>query len=100
MPEEKKIIYVAGKVTGLAYGQVYAKFRAAQLELEAQGFTVVNPCEIVPEAVTDWQTAMRICVAAICGCDTIYLLPDWYLSKGAKIERDIAMMLGLSLIEP
>ena len=95
---EKRTVYIAGKVTGLPYTEVYAKFKAKQLELEADGYEVVNPCEITP-ADAEWQAAMRICIKALVQCDSICLLPDWYLSDGAKVERSLALTLGLTTIE-
>ena len=36
-------IYLAGKVTGLATGEVFLKFSAAEYKLQRQGHEVVNP---------------------------------------------------------
>lgn len=94
----KNTVYIAGKVTGLPYQEVYAKFKVAQLELEHKGYQVINPCEITPSDA-DWNIAMRTCISALCNCQFIYLLPCWTESKGATIERSIAITLGISTIE-
>lgn len=88
------IVYIAGKVTGLPYDEVYAKFRAAQLKLEAQGYNVYNPCEHIDKH-EHWEQAMRKAIILLCKSDFIYLLPDWHLSDGAKVEWELALKLNI-----
>jgi len=92
------IVYIAGKVTGLPYPEVYTKFRSKQLELEAQEYFVLNPCEII-EADCNWEEAMRISVMLLANADFICLLPDWHESKGATLERQLAAHLGIHSID-
>lgn len=92
------IVYIAGKVTGLPYAEVYAKFRAAQLKLEAQKFNVLNPLEHIDKDAR-WDKAMRKAIILLCQSDFIYLLPDWPDSEGAKIERSLALRLNIPTIE-
>ena len=40
-------IYIAGKVTGELPEPTAAKFKNMQIELEAKGFDVINPIEVV-----------------------------------------------------
>lgn len=97
-----KKIYIAGKVTGLPIAEVTMKFGRAQKELEAQGYEVVNPLQVVSEQGdgwhTDWQTAMRLCIKALMDCDGIYLLEDFDQSKGARLEQRIARELEIEII--
>lgn len=92
------VVYIAGRVTGLPYDEVYAKFRAKQLELEADQFFVLNPCEHIA-ADCDWEEAMRTAIMLLVNADFICLLPDWSESEGAKLERSLALKLGIHSID-
>jgi hypothetical protein len=92
------VIYVAGKVTNLPYNEVYAKFKVKQMELEAKGYYVLNPCDLIA-ADCEWEEAMRISVMALSSAHYIYLLPDWWQSEGAKLERALALKLRIPTIE-
>lgn len=96
--DELPVVYIAGKVTGLPYQQVYTKFKAKQLELEKQGFFVLNPCEHIA-ATADWQEAMRTALVLLTSSQHIYLLPDWRFSEGATVERCLALKLGINTLE-
>jgi hypothetical protein len=92
------LIYIAGKVSGLHYPDVAAKFRKRAEELSSKGYTVFNPCEFVDESC-DWQEAMKICMAHLPYCDFIDLLPDWESSEGAKFERECALKMGIPIFQ-
>lgn len=92
------LIYISGKVTGLDPMDVYLKFLAAEQGLVAHNYAIFNPTAwLTPD--TDWQYAMKLCLAVLPMCDGILLLPDWHQSKGARIERDQALLLGIPTIE-
>lgn len=99
MQVTKKKIYIAGKVSGLPIHEVTMKFGTAQKKLENKGYEVINPLAVVNDWDTDWNTAMRKCIAALTDCDAICLLPDWKESKGARIENSIAQHLELITIQ-
>ena len=91
----KKKIYIAGKVTGEQIGTCTMKFGSAQKELENAGFEAVNPLEVVGSFRITWKDAMRKCIKALVDCDAIYLLPCAKGSKGALIEKSIAIGLNM-----
>lgn len=92
-----KLIYIAGKVTGLPYREVVLKFREAQALLEAAGDHAINPTLLCTEE-TPWPTAMRICIGALTTADAVYMLPCWQNSTGAKLEHELATKLGIQII--
>ena len=82
-------IYISGKITGLPIEQARAKFIDAEKKLEKAGYTVVNPMNLKFRN-DSWDHCMCRCIPALLGCSSIYMLPDWEDSKGARIERYIA----------
>ncbi len=103
-------LYIAGKVSGMPYAEVTAKFGMAQKELEARGYTVVNPLAVVshqhgitPKAdsmlKTPWEWCMRWCLRALMDCDGVVLLPCWTDSRGATLERYVAGSLQIPIYE-
>lgn len=94
----KKRIYIAGKVTGEEREVCWPKFQKVKFNLEALGYEVINPLEVVCADETCWDTAMKKCIAALMTCDMIYLLSDWRESKGAKIEHKLAKSLNIEIL--
>lgn len=92
-----KIAYIAGKVTGIPYKDVFLKFKARQLELEAAGYAVINPCELLAQS-TGWNEAMKVCIYMLQFADGISLLHDWQDSKGATMEKNHADALEIEVI--
>lgn len=95
---DKKVVYIAGKVTGLLYPFAYNKFMQRQQLLEAAGYHVINPMQLVPKD-TAWEQAMRICISFLAHAHYINLLPCWQDSEGAKWEANIAHRLGIPVLK-
>ena len=41
---------------------------------------------------------MRVDIALLLECDCIYMLQGWELSKGAKLELDVASSCGIKVL--
>lgn len=72
-----------------------------------KGHKVINPLEVVNEAFPEycpkvpWQKAMKITILAmLLNADEVHLLPDWNDSRGAIIERNLALELKIPVIYP
>jgi len=92
-----KKIYIAGKVSGEPIAECTMKFGIVQKQVEALGFIAINPLAVVGDWKTTWEEAMKKCIKALMDCDGMVLLPDWEQSTGAKIERQLAEDLCLTI---
>lgn len=92
-----KKIYISGQITGLEIEEAEALFSEAEKHLLACDFEVVNPMTIEHNHDKSWGSYMRADLIALMDCDTIYMLNNWTKSKGAEIERKLALDLSLSV---
>lgn len=87
-------LYVSGPVTSMPSLNRPAFERAASQLHRALGCAVEIPHDTVPSDA-DWQTAMRMSISAMLRCDGVVLLEGWRWSRSAKIERALAVELGI-----
>lgn len=91
----KKKVYIIGKVTGEDKISCTHKFYKAKKEIEALGFTAINPLEVVVTWHISWQDAMRLCIEQLVKADGVYVLPCASQSKGAQVELEICNTLQI-----
>lgn len=91
---QKKKIYISGQISGLTPDEYRANFLEAERQLYAQGYEVVNPIFNGVDTTQPWQVHMKTDIRLLLDCDAIYMLPNWELSNGATLEREIAKALG------
>ena len=80
---QKKVIYIAGPVTGVE--RYWEPFEKAQDDLEAAGFIALSPTW-QPKGMSNAQY-MRICFAMIDSADGVLFLHGWVNSPGATLEN-------------
>lgn len=91
-----KRIYISGPMTGLHDCNRQA-FDDAESALRGAGFDVFNPAKNgLPQTNTLWETHMRRDIAALMECDAVAVLPGAQLSRGARLEIDLALHLGIT----
>ena len=93
--EKKKVVYLSGPITGVQ--RYWDPFRRAQEHLEELGYTVLNPCFLPPEGLTEEQY-MRIDLAMLDAAEYIHFLPGAENSKGSQFERAYAEYHGKVVI--
>lgn len=72
----------------------------AEAECRARGIEVVNPQRQTPYVEGKvWRDYMKEDIVLMMGCDVIFLLKGWRRSKGARLERLIAKVLGYIIWE-
>lgn len=86
--------YIAGPMTNLPELN-WPAFNAAAADLRALGHEIVNPAEINTDPTADWRTCMRADIKQLVDCDAIVMLPGWEKSRGATLEHQIAVGLGM-----
>jgi len=97
-------VYIAGPITGEPQMNRPAFSLAADL-LAGAGFEFVNPHELganlrrlrqlYDAKPPEWPDYMKVCIAALLGCDAILLLPGWERSRGATLEKHLADELAI-----
>lgn len=89
-------IYISGPISGFKDNNRSA-FIDAEAQLRAAGHEVFNPIDNGLPDDSDWSTHMRADIKALMECQTIYVLKNWHISKGASLELHIAKQLGMDV---
>jgi hypothetical protein len=89
-------IYISGKITGIEE-EAFKRFEFAETNLKIAGFDVVNPMKLEHNHDKSWEAYMRECIIALMSCDAIFMLSNYYQSKGAMIELALAKELGMKV---
>lgn len=87
-------IYISGPITGRIDGNRVA-FEVAESAIRHRGHDAVNPQTLPHNHYKTWEEYMREDIKAMLDCDAVYALPEWELSRGAKIEIGLARELGM-----
>lgn len=95
-------LYVAGPMTGYEEYN-YPAFRYAVDRLQFYGYETLNPCDndkVLREAIPipSWQDYMKASIAQVLQADGLAVLDDWALSRGARLEVDIAHALQIPVM--
>lgn len=93
----RKKVYISGAIAHMDLDERRAAFAAAASLWRSRGYDVFNPFENGLSQDEDWRRHMRIDIRALTDCDYIYMLRGWELSKGAKLELDVASSCGIGV---
>lgn len=98
--KENKKVFISGKITGESIYYCTEKFEKAMWGLVCDGFDIIiNPLAMdgIHFGISH-EDAMKLCLDELETCTHIYMLKDWELSRGAKMEHDMAKVYGLEII--
>lgn len=102
MPDKKMKLYIAGPVTGLPEAEYTKNFEHAAAILRTMGYDVEVPVgnEPHPQFLDNlWAAYMRSAIKQMMDCDGVVLLRGWHSSRGAKIERELALSIDMPVME-
>lgn len=92
-----KKVYLSGPITGIKNYKGLFLFTSKFVKM-CDASQVFNPASQITDSL-GYEDAMKRCVAALAEYDTIMLLPGWHTSKGARLERDVALACGMNIID-
>ena len=92
--------YLSGPITKLGIEEAKLRFDTYKSELAVRNpaHEFVNPINMVPLGKS-WLWYMCRDLLVLSKCDGIIMLPDWRLSRGAKIERMFAKLCRKRVLE-
>lgn len=91
-------IYISGPITGTT--DYMERFQKAEDAWTEKGYSVINPAAINARMPADTTHAeyMKVCMALLDLCSTIFMMDGWKNSIGAKMELDHAETYGIKVI--
>ena len=96
-------IYISGKISGLDFDEACRRFEDAEKHLQKLGYRTSNPTKMTLCVWLAQHGHYRLCLwlqllwmSATCQC--IYLLDGWHTSDGARAERAVARVMGLTAL--
>ncbi len=95
---KKRKVYISGAIAHYDIGERMSAFRRAENLLAVSGYSPVNPFRNGLSQDAPWREHMRVDIALLLTCDYIYMLKGWELSKGAKLELDVASSCGIKVL--
>lgn len=94
----KKKIYISGAIAHHDLQERKKAFAHAECYLDLKGYEPVNPFNNGLPDDAHWREHMRADIALLLQCDCIFMLQGWELSKGAKLELDVASSCGIEVL--
>ena len=91
-----KRVYLSGPITNTKNYKGLFMF-AEELVGFDEAEEIYNPATQIPSS-SSWEQAMRRCLSEITNYDTVVMLPGWNASRGARLERDVALACGIHVV--
>lgn len=93
----KTRVYISGSIT--KNPNFIEDFKEAEEELAKAGYDVASP-RLLGEAMpgAKWGDYMKVSLAMLDCCNSIFMIDGWEKSKGATIEHDYAKAKGMHFI--
>ena len=92
-----KRVYLSGPITNVKNYRGLFMF-AEELADFGEAKQIYNPAAQIPSS-SSWEQAMHRCLSEITNYDTVVMLPGWNVSRGARLERDVALACGINIVD-
>lgn len=92
-----KRVYLSGPITNVKnYKGLF--MLAEKLADFGEAKQIYNPAAQISSSFS-WEQAMHRCLSEITNYDTVVMLPGWNASRGARLERDVALACGMHIVD-
>lgn len=91
-------VYISGPMTGRPDYNKPAFMEAEKIIME-MGHDPVNPATLPHDHGRTWGEYMREDIKALMDCEAILMLDGWIDSRGARIEYELAVSLGIEEVQ-
>ena len=99
---KSKRIYIAGKISDIDLEVAKLKFHSYSQKILNNNTIVINPfvtnSKLIKKGNGTWEQYMKNDIRELIKCDEAHFLPCWKESKGAKIEHQLCLDLGIKII--
>lgn len=98
--------YISGPITTKIEGVTKEELKQRFYDAARDLTDPVNPLDVSgcplgdcgPHDGHTWECWLKYDLIALLECDVILMLPDWHLSKGARLEFFVATQVGIQVI--
>ena len=94
-----KKVYISGAIEHLDIEERKKAFKVAEDNMRCCGFEPINPFNNGVDVNADWREHMKVDIKNLLDCDYILMLKGWELSKGCKLEFDVATSCGIKVLQ-
>jgi hypothetical protein len=95
-----KMIYISGAISCLPNNEWKANFDNAERKLKRlfSNDIIINPTKLIPyQGEHSWRAYMRSDIYQLALCDEIWVMPNWWKSKGCIVEILVSLVLGVKI---
>lgn len=94
-------VYISGPISNLPRAAYLGRFNEAERLLKQKGYEVLNPTKLAPcrwlfvYNIIGYKLTLLYDMWHLMNCDQIFMLPDYFKSRGARTEYLVASALGI-----